>query len=118
MIFLLFFSGPLRSTLSTIWESDLTDNIKREFFQAVAASVLLYGCTTWTLTKRLENKLDGSCTRMLRAALNKSWKQHTTQKQLYGHLLPITHSTGEDLHQAALRGFWMPRGGPAESDVG
>ena len=39
--------------LSTIWKSDLTDKLKREFFQAVAVSVLLYGCTTWTLTKRL-----------------------------------------------------------------
>ena len=67
----------------------------RQFFQAVAVSVLLYGCTTWTLTKRLENKIDGSCTRMLRAALNKSWKQHPTKKQLYGHLPPITQTIRE-----------------------
>ena len=61
----------------------------------MAVSVLLYGCTTWTLTKRLENKIDGSCTRMLRAALNKSWKQHPTKKQLYGHLPPITQTIRE-----------------------
>ena len=30
-------------------------------------SILLYGCTTWTLTKRLERRLDGNYTRMLRA---------------------------------------------------
>ena len=53
-------------------------------------SILLYGCTTWTLTKRLENKLDGNYTRMLRAILNKSWQQHPTRHQLYGHLQPIT----------------------------
>ena len=29
--------------------------------------------TTWTLTKRLERKLDGNYTRMMRAVLNKSW---------------------------------------------
>ena len=29
-------------------------------------------------------------TRMLRAILNKSWRQHTTRHQLYGHLPPIT----------------------------
>ena len=46
--------------------------------------------TTWTLTKRLEKKLDGNYTRMLRAVLNKSWRQHPTRHQLYGHLLPIT----------------------------
>ena len=56
--------------LSIIWKSDLTDKMKRTFFQAAVASILLYGCTTWTLTKRLEKKLDGNYTRMLRAILN------------------------------------------------
>ena len=64
--------------------------MKRSFFQAAVVSVLLYGCTTWTLTKRLEKKLDGNYTRMLRAILNKSWRQHPTRHQLYDHLLPIT----------------------------
>ena len=56
--------------LSIIWKSDLTDKMNRSFFQAVVVSILLYGCTTWTLTKRLEKKLDGNYTRMLRAILN------------------------------------------------
>ena len=30
--------------------------MKRSFFQAAVVSILLYGCTTWTLTKRLEKK--------------------------------------------------------------
>ena len=76
--------------LSIIWKSDLTDKMKRSFFQAVVVSILLYGCTTWTLTKRLEKKLDGIYTRMLRAILNKSSRQHPTRHQLYGHLPPIT----------------------------
>ena len=63
--------------LSIIWKSDLTDKMKCSFFQAAVASILLYGCTTWTLTKRLEKKLDGNYTRMLRAILNKSWRQDT-----------------------------------------
>ena len=53
-------------------------------------SILLYGCTTWTLTKRLEKKLDGNYTRMLRAILNKSWGKHPARHQLYGYLAPIT----------------------------
>ena len=64
--------------------------MKRSFFQAAVTSILLYGCTTWTLTKRLEKKLDGNYTRMLRVILNKSWRQHPTRHQLYGHLPPIT----------------------------
>ena len=76
--------------LSIIWKSDLTDEMKRSFFQAAVVSILLYGCTTWTLTKRLKKKLDGNYTRMLRAILNKSWRQHSTRHQLYGHLPLIT----------------------------
>ena len=38
----------------------------------------------------LEKKLDGNYARMLRAILNKSWRQHPTRHQLYGHLPPIT----------------------------
>ena len=76
--------------LSIIWKSDLTDKMKRSFFQAAVTSILLYECTTWTLTKRLEKKLDGNYTRMLRAILNKSWWQHPTRHQLYGHPPPIT----------------------------
>ena len=76
--------------LSVIWKSDLTDKMKRSFFQAAVVSILLYGCTTWTLTKWLEKKLDSNYTRMLWAILNKSWRQHTTKHQLYGHLPSIT----------------------------
>ena len=64
--------------------------MKRSFFQAAVVSILLYGCTTWTLTKRMEKRLDGNYTRMLRAILNKFWKQHPTKQQLYGDLSPIT----------------------------
>ena len=64
--------------------------MKRSFFQAVAVSILLYGCTTWTLTKWTEKKLDSNYSRMLRAILNKSCRQHPTKQQLYGHLPPIT----------------------------
>ena len=71
-------------------KSDLTDKMKRSFFQATVVSILLYGCTTWTLTKRLEKKLGGNYTRMLRAILNKSWRQYPTRHQLYGHLPTIT----------------------------
>ena len=76
--------------LSIIWKSDLTDKIKHSFFQAAVVSILLYGCTTWTLTKRMEKKLDGNYIRMLRAILNKSWRQHPKKLQLYGQLPPIT----------------------------
>ena len=64
--------------------------MKRSFFQAAVVSILLYGCTTWMQTKRMEKRLDGKYTRKLRAILNKSWRQHPTKPQLYGHLPSIT----------------------------
>ena len=73
---------------SIIWKSHLTDKIKRNFFEAVVVSILLYRCTTWMLTKRLVKKLNGSYTRMLWGILNKSCRQHPTKHQLHGHLPP------------------------------
>ena len=55
--------------VSIIWKSDLTDKMKRSFFQA---------------------ELDDNYTRMMLAILNKSWRQHPARHQLYGHLSPIT----------------------------
>ena len=91
----LFASGLTKAwtaidSLSIIWKSDLTDKMKHSFFKATVVSILLFGCTTWTLTKQLKKKLDGYYTRMLWAILNKSWRQHPTRHQLYGHLPPIT----------------------------
>ena len=48
--------------LSVVWKSGLTDKMKRSFFQAAVVSILLYGCTTWTLTTRMEKRLDGNYT--------------------------------------------------------
>ena len=56
--------------LNDLWKSALSDNIKRDFFQAAVQSILIYGSESWTLTKKLEAKLDGTYTRMLRAVLN------------------------------------------------
>ena len=66
--------------LSVIRKSDLTDKIKRSFFQAAVVSILLYGCNTWTLTKRMEKKLNGNYTRMMWVILNKSWYINKTLK--------------------------------------
>ena len=51
-------------------------NLKRNIFRAVVEYTLLYGSEAWTLTKKHEKNLDGTYTRMLRAILNISWKEH------------------------------------------
>ena len=59
-------------SLSVIWKSDLTDKIKCSFFQAADVLILLYGCTTWTLTERMEKSLTATtqecCEQVLEAA--------------------------------------------------
>ena len=85
----LLLSIPIELWLAKEWTADLTNKMKHSFFQAAVMPILLYGCTTWMLAKRMEKKLDGNYTRMLRAILNKSWRQHPTKQQLYGHLIPI-----------------------------
>ena len=62
--------------LSVIWKSYLTNKIKHSFFLAAVMLSLLYGCTTLTLTKCMEKKLDGNFTRMLRAVSKKSRRQY------------------------------------------
>ena len=56
--------------LKIMWKSPLPEKIRRDFFQAAVETVLVYGTTSWTLTKKLEAKLDGTYARMLRAILN------------------------------------------------
>ena len=108
--------------LSVIWKSDLTDKMKRSIFQAAIVSILLYGCTTWTLTERKEKKLDANYTIILRAILNKSWRQHPTKQQLYG-LLPSIRKTIQVRRTRHARHCWRSRdelisdiGRPTRSD--
>ena len=113
--------------LSIIWKSDLTDKMKRSFFQAVVTSILLYGCTTWTLTKRLEKKLDGNYTRMQREILNKSWRntqQDTNCTTTYFLSRKLFKLDEPDMQDTALRSrdelirdviLWTPTHGRAKS---
>ena len=59
-----------------------------QFWTDLIIYIYIYMCVY--ITKRMEKKLDGNYTRMLRAILNRSWRQHATKQQLYGHLPPIT----------------------------
>ena len=81
--------------MNNIWNSKLSKNLKRNFFRATVESVFVYGAITWTLTTKLEKKTDGAYTRMLRAALNVSWKEHLTNKELYGKTPKVTSSIRE-----------------------
>ena len=42
------------------------------------------------MTPAIEKSLNGCYTRMLRAAFNVSWRDHVTNKELYGHIPKVT----------------------------
>ena len=88
--------------LKKIWTSSLKKSIKVRLFISTVESVLLYNSNTWTLTKQMEKRLDGMYTRMLRMALNVSWKQHMTNEELYSGLPKV--SAKITMHRLRLSG--------------
>ena len=62
--------------MQSIWKSKLSEVLKRNFFRAAVESVLVYGSVTLNLTQSIEKKIDGAYTRMFRAVMNKSWRDH------------------------------------------
>ena len=67
-----------------------TNNLYNQRISSNYFYFILIICLHTIIWYRLEKKLDGNYTRMLRAILNKSWRQHPTRHQLYSHLPPIT----------------------------
>ena len=76
--------------MEVIWKSRLNRSLKIQFFKSTVESVLLYGSECWTLTKSMENRLDGTYTKLLRKALNVSWRDRMRNTELYGQLPSIT----------------------------
>ena len=76
--------------MDELWKSNIEKSLKIQFFRATVKSVLLYGAECSTLTKDMSNPLDSSYTRMLRAVLGVSWKDHKSDNELYGNLSRIT----------------------------
>ena len=69
--------------LSKIWKSTIPRKLKLNFFHACVESILLYGSETWTITKDLEQRIDGCYTRLLRRAQNIRWQNHPTNALVY-----------------------------------
>ena len=76
--------------LHTIWASKLNVTIKVQLFKCLIEPILLYGCETWTLSKKAEKRLDGTYTRLLMRVKNLSWKHHPSKQQIYGDLPPVS----------------------------
>ena len=76
--------------MRTLWKSNLSASLKISFFRAAVESILLYGAEGWTLSNRLEARLDGCYTRLLMMVLNLNWKDHPTREEIYAGLPKIS----------------------------
>ena len=63
---------------------------KNKLVQNLFKSKLLYGSETWTMSKQLEKRLDGTYTRLLMRVQNIDWK-HFTLEQIYVSLPKASH---------------------------
>ena len=78
------------NALHKIWASNLSRAFKLKIFKAAIEPILLYGSETWTLSTKLEKRLDGTFTRLLMRAQNLSWKRHPTKREIYGSIPPVS----------------------------
>ena len=76
--------------MHNIWTSEIGTNLKVNIFKVAIEPILLYGSETWTLTKAMEKRLDGTYTRLLMRAQNLSWKNHPSKEQIYGKLPAVS----------------------------
>ena len=112
--------------LEKIWRSSLKRKLKIRFFRACVESVLLYGSETWTITAKMKANINGTYTRLLRRALNVSWKDHMTNAELYGKIPLLSntikrrrlrfagHCIRAENQPAANLLFWTPTEGKAK----
>ena len=56
---------------------------------------LLYGAEGWTITNKLEARLDGCYTRLLTMVLDLNWKDHPTKEEIYGNLPKVSEVVRE-----------------------
>jgi hypothetical protein len=56
----------------------------------IVESILSYGSETWTLTQTFEDRINGCYTQLLRRVLDISWRDHQTNKEVYGDIPPLS----------------------------
>ena len=70
--------------MNAIWKYNLHRDLKIRLFQATVELILLYGKGMWIITESLKKRIDGCYSRMIRMALNVNWREHCTNKEVFG----------------------------------
>ena len=64
--------------------------ICHNFFQAAVVSIQLHGCTTWTMTKRMEKKVWRELHKIALSYIEQILEATSHKAAMYGHLPPIS----------------------------
>ena len=65
--------------------------VKVSLFTALIESILLYNAVTWTMNNTMTRMLDCAYNRLLRYALNVSWKDRVTNQSIFGDdIVPVS----------------------------
>ena len=76
--------------MKKLLKSSIRDSLKVRIFRATIETIYTYGAETWTTTKTMNKRIDGCYTRLLRMALNISWKDKINNITLYNGLSRIS----------------------------
>ena len=69
--------------LKKIWSSNsISQRTKVRLYKTLVKSVLKYGCETWKMNKRDENKIDVFQSRCLRRIFKIRWQERITNKEV------------------------------------
>jgi hypothetical protein len=73
------------NSLLALWKhpSLVSVDVRLQSYKAIVESVLLYNCSTWSLSEALAENLDCFQRKMLRRVLNGKWFDKITNEQLY-----------------------------------
>ena len=75
---------------------DRLDNVKQDFFKTAVEAVLVYGSSSWELTKNLEANLDGIHVHAHSSGYPEHLPEEASNKTtLYGKISPISKVNGE-----------------------
>jgi Reverse transcriptase (RNA-dependent DNA polymerase)/Domain of unknown function (DUF6451) len=77
-------AGQTFGMLFNIWRSpQLSQNLKIKIFKSNVLSVLLYGCETWKVTRRITARLQVFVNKCLRRILRIRWQERITNEELW-----------------------------------
>ncbi|MFH4977599.1 hypothetical protein AB6A40_004308 [Gnathostoma spinigerum] len=75
-----------------LWNTKIKNNTKLRVYRTAIRPILMYGSSTWTLTKTAEGKLDAAERRFLRRIFGYKWSDKIRNTELYAEVRGTMHN--------------------------